>query len=160
MAGNFTDYDAMSGFGMGLQVLGTGLQIYGQQEATKYQVKELELSEEQARERARQVAKARDWRIRMISRAGELLGGQIEAETGKSGLAMTGSPLEHKVRQARQIELSATMAATQGGWEAQSWIDQARAYSRAAWQTEKAGSLQTFTTIIGALGNMMGGIGA
>jgi hypothetical protein len=152
----------MAGVGAFLQLAGTGVEMYGQWLATDYQVEELKISEKQARERALQAGRARDWRVRMIHEAGVQMTGEIEAETGKSGLAMSGTPLEHKVRQGLAAELTASMAYEAGTYEVETWLNQADAYRRARSEADKAGGLQRLGTLIGGIsgaGSMMGGIG-
>jgi len=149
----------MAGLGAFFQLAGTGVEMYGQWLATDYQVEELKISEKQARERAAQVGKTRDWRLRMIAQSAAEMGGEIEAETGKSGLAMSGTPLEHKVRQGLAAELTASMVRMEGDWEVQSWLNQADAYRRARSEADKAGGLQRLGTLIGGIGSAAGSLG-
>jgi len=150
------------GSGSALGWLGMMVQMYGQGLATQAEVKELEYSEEDAIRAAKQMAKARDWRVRMIHEAAVEMGGEIEAETGKSGLAMSGTPLEYRRRQALAAELTASMAYEAGTYEVESWFRQAAAFSRGARNRQQAGDIQQVGTLIGGIGDlaMGGGIGA
>ena len=60
-------------------------------------------------------------RLREIVRAGAELQSRVEAETGKSSLKMTGTPLLVKLDNARRIELTRVLAAEAGMEEARRW---------------------------------------
>ena len=96
-----------------------------------------------------------DYRVRLIRDAGRQVTGQIEAETGKAGLAMTGTPLSHLVDTARRVELAAAVEREAGrrtNIRYSTAIDRERSQGRAE---EKAGDARALSTVLQGTGQMM-----
>lgn len=93
-----------------------------------------------------------NYKVRLIQQAGAETLSEVEAEAGKSGLAMSGTPLTHLVKTARQVELTAALERRAGTVEKQRYERQAVALRKAAKEAKRSG-------ILGGLGGLVGGIG-
>jgi hypothetical protein len=132
-----------------LMIIGTAAQGIGEISAGQASAKSLKLKAKYARMEGREAKRLSDYRVRLIHEAGAELGGQIEAETGKSGLAMTGTPLASLVDSARKVELSAALEKRAGTITQQRYEQAASAYEQDAKAMKQSGFL-------GALGALTG----
>lgn len=128
----------------GLMVGGAGLEsvgsiLAGDQQSHSYQ-KQIELSRWEKKEAKRQT----NYKVRLLYEQGAEFLSEQEAETGKSGLAMTGSPLLSLVNNARRVELSASMERRAGDVTAMRYdqqIEALKASQKAAKQSGLMGGL-------------------
>lgn len=98
---------AISGIGVGMQAIGS----YASGKAAK---REAYRQAKLARQEGIEAKTLADYETRIIYEAGAETLGAIEAETGKSGLALSGTSLAHLVRTARKIELTAALKQREG----------------------------------------------
>jgi hypothetical protein len=129
------------GAGQALSAGGAGLQLIGSIQAGNAQAGSYRSQAKQSREAGRESLAMSNYKVRLIHEAGTETLGQIEAETGKAGLAMSGTPLKHLVQTARQVELTAAMQHRAGVVEKQRYDRQARALDEAAREAKRAGVL-------------------
>jgi len=97
---------AVGGFGM---LLGTMADFFGTLRAGEEEYQSLEAQRATALLEGKEARTLTRYKVRLIHEAGQEFTSTLEAETGKSGLAMTGTPLLGLVHSARQIELSAAL---------------------------------------------------
>jgi hypothetical protein len=140
---------AGGGFGAALKVAGGVIGAIGILDAAHATAKALKQKAKLARKEGREAKRLSDYRVHLIHQAGTELLGQIEAETGQSGLAMTGTPLMSLVDNARQVELSAAMENRSGQITQQRYEDAAVAAEADARSAKRAGKF-------GALGALLG----
>jgi hypothetical protein len=140
------------GAGQALSAGGAGLQLIGSIQAGNAQAGSYRSQARQSREAGRESLAMSNYKVRLIREAGTETLGQIEAETGKAGLAMSGTPLKHLVQTARQVELTAAMQHRAGIVEKQRYDRQARALDKAAKEAKKSG-------IMGGIGGAVSGLG-
>jgi hypothetical protein len=95
-----------------------------------------------------------DYRVRLIREEGAGLLGEIEAETGKSGLALTGTPLTTLVDNARRIELSAAVEKRAGAVTQMRYDQQIAASLADAKAAGKAGTLGAISSLLGGVGGL------
>ncbi|HUU94060.1 MAG TPA: hypothetical protein VM238_22945 [Phycisphaerae bacterium] len=141
-------------FGMIVQAIGIGVTAAGENRAGD---ERYEAHIRTAKDYGREQLWSRedtDYRVRMVREAGAETVGAIEAETGKAGLAMTGTPLSHLVATAGKIEMSVA-----GLREAQRRTDirYARAIDEERAQARKersAGHYRSAAAVIGGIGEM------
>jgi hypothetical protein len=135
--------------GLIAQGAGVGLEALGSYQAGKASAGAYRQSAKSARREGREEKRLSNYQVRLIEEAGAQVRGQIEAETGKSGLALTGTPLATLVDTARKVELSAALARRAGTVTYTRWQEQAAALETAAQNAERAG-------MFGAAGSLFG----
>lgn len=124
-----------------LMAIGSATEAYGNWQAGKATAGSLKTQAKLARMEGREAKRLSDYRVRLIHQEGAELLGTNEAETAKSGLAMTGSPLAMLVDNARQVELSAALEKRAGTITQQRYEQQATALERDAKNAKKAGGI-------------------
>ena len=102
-----------------------------------------------SRKEGREQKRLSDYRIRLIQREGREVLGEIQAETAKSGLAMTGTPLMSLVTTARDAELATALELRSGDISQQQYYDAAKAYERDAKAAKRAGRMGALSALIG-----------
>jgi hypothetical protein len=133
---------------------GTGLQAYGAYQQGQDTSASKNIEANQLTQRAGQVRQITDYKARLIHQVGRTHLSDIEAETGKAGLAMSGTPLNVLVDEARKVELEAQMAQWQGNVEAQGL---GYASDVAKWeggQARTAGDIGAASSILNGLGRL------
>ena len=144
-----------AGFGLSLQAIGIGVEAAGEVRAGKERAEAHYRTGKDYQRELLWDLEDTDYRVRMIRDAGRQVTGAIEAETGKAGLAMTGTPLAHLVDTARRIELSAAVEREAGrrtNIRYQQAIDRERGQGRAE---ETAGDTRALSTTLSGIGQMM-----
>lgn len=137
------------------QLIGAGgslLQGAGMFMAGRDEAKALAVSADSAYREGGEALKLARYETRLLRQAGAQIEGANVAEAGRSGLAVSGTPLATLVENARQVELSASLAARAGRIEKARFYAQGKALKRAAKAAKKGGAL-------GGLGGVVGGIG-
>jgi len=141
-------------FGIILQAIGIGVEASGHVRAGKARAKSHRATAKQYMRELQWSLEDTDYRVRLVREAGaETLGG-IEAETGKAGLAMTGTPLSHFVATAGKIEMAAAMTREAGRREAERYRTAIDVERRQARVEETAGDTRAMASVIQGLGDM------
>jgi hypothetical protein len=139
-----------------LMAIGAATEAYGEISAGLSSASALRKKAKYSRMEGREAKRLSDYRVRLIHQAGaEVLGG-IEAETGKSGLAMSGTPLTSLVDTARQVELAAALENRSGTITQNRYEQAAEAYEKDAKAAKRAGFLGGLGALT-KLGGLMGG---
>jgi hypothetical protein len=154
---------------MGLETLGIGLAVggmaagalgsyesgQGAEEAYRAQADAYRRKADLSRLEKNEAARMTDYRVRLIEEEGAEVLGAIEAETGQSGLALTGTPLASLVDSARRIELAAALEKRAGAVTATRWDQEIAANlagattgETAARYAERAGTLGIFENLL------------
>ena len=149
-----------SAFGMIVQAIGIGVTAAGENRAGD---ERYEAHKRTAGDYYRELLWTQedtDYRVRMVREAGAETLGQIEAETGKASLAMTGTPLSHLVATAGKAEMSAAglrAAQRRTNLRYGRAIDEERSQAR---KERSAGHYRSAAAVIGGIGDMvsMGGM--
>lgn len=131
------------------QGAGLGMEAFGQLSAGSASAQGYKVSARSARKEARESKRSSNYQVRLIQETGAQVLGQIEAETGKSGLALTGTPLASLVHTARKIELSAALERRAGTVTESRYEDQAAAFDAAAKAAKQAGRTGAFGSMLG-----------
>jgi hypothetical protein len=142
--------------GFAVDVTQQALSDYGAMQSAQAGEEAYRISAASKRRQAREAKILTDYRIRLIHEAGAELLGEQEAETGKSGLAMTGTPLATLVADARQIELSAAIEKRAGEISAQNWLAAAAADEASAEAAKEAAESKKGGMMGGLLGGLAG----
>lgn len=135
-----------------LTAIGTGLDVFGQVSSGFAQAGSYEDQARMAEMEGREALRLTHYKVRLIQEAGAETLGEVQAETGKAGLAMTGTPLSHLVQTAREVELTAALQRRAGLVEKQRYDMQAKALKKAAKESKKSG-------ILGGAGGLFSGLG-
>ncbi len=143
------------GLGDLMQGVGSLLGGIGQSQAGSAERAAYYRMAKQARKEARESQAQTDYRVRMIYESGQELLSEIEAETGKSGLAMTGTPLATLVDNARRVELSAALEKRAGALTYERTMAQAAAYEQAGRNAKAAGGWNAAATWLSGFGQMI-----
>lgn len=136
---------AMGVFGMGLQAIGSITSGLAQEGSYKDQARTAKME-------GREALRLTRYKVRLIQEAGAETLGDVQAETGKAGLAMTGTPLSHLVQTAREVELTAALQRRAGLVEKQRYDVQARALKKAAKESKRSGFLGAGAALFSGLG--------
>lgn len=137
---------AMAALSMGGQVLGGITQARATEQATKAQVRAAQYDAGVAEVEGTERASA-------IRRQGETELSRARANFGRSGVALTGSPLDALVADAFAVERNAQNAQLEGG-------QKAALLRRRAYYTAQEGQTQSTAELLtGALGGIRSGIG-
>lgn len=137
-----------------LTAIGTGLDVFGSISSGFAQAAAYEDQAEQAEMEGREAVRMTRYKVRLIQEAGAELLGDVQAETGKAGLAMTGTPLSHLVHSARQVELTAALQRRAGTVEKQRYDLQAKALKKAAKESKKSGLFGGGAGLFSGLGGL------
>jgi hypothetical protein len=143
---------AAEALGALLNLGGSGLDAWSSWQGGEATADALRKQARDARGQGREALRQADYRVRMIHEAGAELLGEISAETGKSGLAMTGTPLATLVTNARRVELSAALETRAGRVEYQRWQAQSQTLLEEAENAEDAGKFGAFGSILKVFG--------
>ena len=127
----------------------------GSKKAARAEAKAAKFNAKLNRRQAVEAKAISDYRVRMIHEAGAEMQGQVEAETGKSGLAMTGTPLATLVDNARKIELSAAMEVRSGNTTYENYMLAAEAGVASANAISEAGNWNAASSIVGGVGGAL-----
>ena len=141
----------------GLQLAGIGIADFSAIQSSKMGASAYKISAEQNRVQADEARRLSRYRVRLIHEAGAEHLSAIEAETGKGGLAMTGTPLLSLVTDAREIELTAALEDRAGRITEQNYRLAARMDEKSAKAAAKAGKSKMSGLIGGAAGFALGG---
>jgi hypothetical protein len=128
------------GIAEALMVIGSGTEAFGNLQAGSASAVSLRKQAKMTQMEGREAKRLSDYRVRLIHQEGAELLGSIQAETGKSGLAMTGTPLQSLVDNARQIELSAALEKRSGTITQLRYEQQADALKQEAKNAKKSGA--------------------
>lgn len=144
------------GLATALTVGGTALNVFGSLSAGSQQAGDYRAQAAQAELAGREALKLTSYKVRLLHEAGAQMTGEIEAEAGKAGLVMSGTPLSHLVDTARQVELSAAIERRAGLVEKQRYDLQAQSLKRAASSAKTSGLFGAAGGLIGGLGKLLG----
>jgi hypothetical protein len=154
---------------MGLETIGAyaalagaGIAAYGMYESGQGQAEAARASAAAYRQKARlsrlekrEAAALTDYRVRLIHEEGAEVLGAIEAETAKSGLALTGTPLASLVDTARQVELAAAVEKRAGRVTARRWEQEIEANESGSTTGQTAAGYAERAGVYGALGELL-----
>ncbi len=141
------------GFMMGMGSFFEGMGSYdaGHRTQTAYRA-----SARAAQREGREAKRLSNYQVRLIEESGaEVLGG-IEAETGKSGLALTGTPLATLVDNARKVELSAELERRSGRITERRWEEEAAGLRQAGSDANQAGKIGMVSSFFGGAARIYG----
>jgi hypothetical protein len=154
---------------MGLETIGIGLGVtglavgalgayesgQGSAEAYRAQADAYRRKAGLSRLEKREAARMTDYRVRLIEEEGAEVLGAIEAETGQSGLALTGTPLASLVDSARRIELAAALEKRAGAVTATRWDQEIAANLAGATTGETAAGYAQRSGTYGVFENLL-----
>lgn len=138
----------------GLVMMGAGMQAGAAYDEGRQAQLAGRLESGQYAAQALQTRQVTDYKSRLIREAGSQHLADIEAETARAGLAMTGSPLSLLVDEARKVELETQMNEWEGNVEAQR-LQYAGEVAR--WQgnqAHRAGNIKAVTSILAGLSRL------
>ena len=138
----------------GLVMLGMGMQAVGAYDEGRQAQQAGRIESQQYAGLASQTRQVTDYKSRLIREAGNQHLADIEAETARAELALSGSPLSLLVDEARKVELETRMNEWEGDVEAQR-LQYAGDIAR--WQgnqARRAGNLKTVTSILSGLSRL------
>ena len=144
------------GAGTAMMVGGSLLQGIGTAQSGFAQRGALMDQSRQAYMEGRESLRLSNYKVRLIQEAGAEMLGDVEAEAGKSGLAMTGTPLTHMVRTAREVELTAALQRRAGAVEKRRYDMQGRALYKAGKEAASAGKWGAASSFLGGAAKLFG----